>query len=102
MKILPKFGRSVSRYINKNTVNGRYNRHMDAACLSGIAAVTHGITTATIPGLTHCEPANLAINLGLWGVYVKNFGEAIIDRIKLRPIIKRAKAIKKATKNINS
>lgn len=99
MKISPKISRSVSRYINKNTVNGRYNRHMDTAMVSGIAAVTHGITTATIPGITHCEPVNLLVNLSLWGVYAKNFGEAIIDRIKLRPIIKRAKAIKKVSKN---
>ncbi len=98
MKILPKFKQSVSRYMWKNTVKGRYERHMDTATVSGVAAVTHGITTATIPWLTYCEPTNLLINLSLWAVYARNFGAAIIDRIQLQPIIKRAKMIKKAAK----
>lgn len=96
MKILPKFRQGVSRYIGKNTINARYNRNMDAATVSAIAAATHGITTGTIPGINRCEPANLCINFTLWAIYARNLGAAIIERIKLQPIIKRAKQIKKA------
>lgn len=98
MKILPKFQQNVSRYLRKNTIKGRYERHMDAATIGGLLAVTHGITTETIPFLTHCDPANLLINLGLFGIYAKNLGSVMLDLIQLRPIKKRAKHIKKAVK----
>ena len=98
MKILPNLQKNASRYLQKNTVKGRYERHMDGATASGIAAITHGISTGTIPFLTHCEPINLTINLGLWGIYARNFGAAMIDLIQLRPIKKRAIQIKKAAK----
>ncbi len=101
MKILSKLTQNVSRYMNKNTVRARYNRHMDAAVASGVAAVGHGITTATIPGLvplSQIHPVNLFVNVGLWGLYFKNLGLAIANRIEMRPIRKRALAIKKAVK----
>ncbi|MCM1338300.1 MAG: hypothetical protein NC191_01355 [Muribaculaceae bacterium] len=101
MKILPKLRQNMSRYINKNTVRAKYNRSMDAALVSGLAAAGHGIATATIPGivpLSHIHPANLTVNIGLWGLYFKNLGSAIVNRIKMQPIRNRAISIKKAIK----
>lgn len=92
-KILPKLYTNASRYIKKNTVNGKYNRYMDGAMLSGIGAITHA--AVTLPYMT--AESGFA-NLSLWGVYFTSVAAALKKRIELIPIRKRAKLIKKAAK----
>lgn len=93
VKVLPKLYTSASRYLTKNTVRSRYNRHMDGAMWSGTAAIIHALN------MKMWVPHDVVINCGLWGTYMANTAAAIKNRIEMQPIIKRAKLIKKAAKN---
>ena len=83
-----KTGKSIKRYMLKNTVSGSYERHIDAATWLGTAAVFNSVS----------NPSSAMLNSSLFMMTGYNIVGAIADRIKLRPIKKKAKAIRKATK----
>lgn len=92
LKISPNFNRSVRRYLNKNTVNAKYNRDMDTAFVSGLVAVGEAMK------FPHYEPYDLGIIVGAVPVFLKNVVQGMIHLIELQPIRRRAIKIKKAVK----
>lgn len=85
--------KSVSRYIRKDTINAKYNRNMDMAAAAGVGVLVQ------IFRLPTWEPQDIAISAFIMAGGVKGIFESAKSRIQLFPIIKRAKQIKKASKN---
>lgn len=93
IKINPKFNQSVKRYFTKNTVRAKYNRNMDAAFFSGLAA---GAQVLRIP---QWEPHDIGLTAFFGTTYLCSAGKALKHLIELQPIRKRAIKIKKASKH---
>lgn len=93
LKIYPKICQNVQRYCCKNTINARYNRNMDLSALMSIGLCTQLLR---IPDW-QIHDAPLTALIACTGV--KGLFESLRNRILLMPIRKRAKAIKKASKN---
>lgn len=94
LKISSKFRQSVNRYFTKNTVRAKYNRNMDTALFSGLAAAAQ---------VVRCPVWNVydvGITTFLGAVYVQSVGKAMKHLIELQPIRKRAIKIKKVAKKL--
>ncbi|MCM1265353.1 MAG: hypothetical protein NC200_04055 [Candidatus Gastranaerophilales bacterium] len=84
--------KSADRYLNKNTVRAKYNRHMDTALVSGLVTVFEGIKLPTI------EPHEFGILGFAAATYLRSTALAMKEFIQLQPIRNRAIKIKKAAK----
>jgi hypothetical protein len=93
LKITTKFLQKTPKYLYKNTVNARYNRHLDAGT---VCVLGTGVQIARMPSW---QIQDLGITSIFASVAIKNFGEAVKDFIALKPIRKRAFAIKHCNKN---
>lgn len=88
MKINPLATKSFNRYFAKNTVKARYERNLDATVASSIAL---GIQILRLPDW---QIHDIGITAGFGTLAIKNFTEAIKNKIALNPIKKRAIEIK--------
>lgn len=93
IKINPKFYRNAERYLHKNTVRAKYDRNMDTALISGLAA---GAQVLRIP---QWEPHDIGLTAFFGTTYLCSAGKALKHLIELQPIRKRAIKIKKASKH---
>lgn len=84
---------NVCRYCKKNTVNAKYNRNMDLAAIGSIGLMTQ------IVRFPVWELHDVPIAVMSLAVYLKGLYEGVKNRFELSPIKKRAKSIKKASKN---
>ena len=96
IKINPKIEQPVKRYFQKNTVRAKYNRNMDMALRSGLAA------GAEVFRLPHWEPHDIGLTALFGSLYLRSASRALKHLIELQPIRKRAIQIKKAAKLIQN
>lgn len=83
----------IKRYCLKNTVTAKYNRNLDIATVSGIGTAVQFLR---MPGWGIYD---IGITAFLGTITLNGYIEALKNRIKLSPIIKRAQNIKKASQN---
>ena len=88
MKITEITNKNINRYFKKNTVKGKYNRHLDTAMASSIA---FGIQILRIP---FWQIPDVGITAGLGTLAIKCFTDALKIKKDLTPIKKRAMRIK--------
>lgn len=93
IKINNAIQKSLTGYIYKNTVRAKYNRSMDTAFVSGLAA---GAELIRIPSW---EPHDFGLFAFVGSIYLRSAAKAVKHLIELQPIRKRAIKIKKAAKN---
>lgn len=84
---------SLGKYCRKSTVNAKYNRNLDIATVSGVG------TAIQFLRLPSWGIHDIGITAFLGTIALKESAEAFKNRIELSSIIKRAKSIKKASKN---
>ena len=92
MKVCSVITKPVSRYLLKNTTYANYNRNLDCATAS---AFVLGIECTKFP---HWEEYDVPLTATFSALFIKSFSNILKNKIALRPIIKRAKQIKLASK----
>jgi hypothetical protein len=90
--LLPK----APKYLTKNTVNARFNRHLDVGTLSALGT---GVQIARMP---NWQIPDIGITSMFASVSIKNLSEAVKDFIALKPIRKRALSIKNCNKKTSA
>ena len=89
LKVNNLITKPIKRYYCKNTINAKYNKHVDRAFFSGVAT---GIQLLRLPSW---QIEDIGITAAFITIFSKNFLESLTNLKQLNEIKKRAINIKK-------